>query len=700
MKLRLKLILAFFFLAVVPLASICIYSYWSSLTALRQAAERESQTLAEDMSSRLDSVSRDVNTRLGRLANLPFQPPQSAQRSQQLDTAIREQAQQFLSEMGEAAPFLESLQFTPADAPLPAIDSAQSAVSGTAASKGTQQSTLRASEGATRQNESLQRLNGIAAEISKLVKEREKLSSQQGQPPQQGRSPQGGQPPEGNQSAKAGPPPQTEQPRQGGQPPQGDQPPQGKQSPQGGQPNPGGPPSQGGQQPQAAWMGPNFLGRQFNTRIVENGQLVGTIQARVSSQQILRNVLVRTERKQGEIPFAIDADGNLHTPDPADVIKIETLPLPYPKNRETDAQSKKYEAQNWVIATRKDEPSGVIFGIARPIGSSLANLRLTAARNLGYGLLFVGLAIIGIIPLSRRMTRALSVLTNGVERLASGDRSARVQVQSKDEFGALAAAFNHMAEQLDETEKKLLEQERIRKEIELCREIQHAFLPKDTFRFDGIKTRGISIPAREVGGDFFNYFLLDGDRLALMIGDVSGKGLPAALLMANFQATVKAMLPLESDLGKLAVDLDKEIESSTPSELFLTLFIAILDLKTRTLRYVNAGHNPQLLLRSNGSFLRLESTGRPLGLIQGGGYEEVRLTLENGDCIFLYTDGLVDAENEGGQEFGMQNLERLLVEKAARGFEDSLEFVQNAVEHHRGAHEPDDDATMMLLHVS
>lgn len=185
-----------------------------------------------------------------------------------------------------------------------------------------------------------------------------------------------------------------------------------------------------------------------------------------------------------------------------------------------------------------------------------------------------------------------------------------------------------------------------------------------------------------------------------MIGDVSGKGLPAALLMANFQATVKAMLPLESDLGKLAVDLDREIESSTPPEQFLTLFIAILDLKTRTLRYVNAGHNPQLLLRRDGSLLRLESTGRPLGLLQGGGYAEVRLTLEKGDCVFLYTDGLVEAENEGGQEFGMQNLEKLLTENEARSFENSLEYVQNAVQHHRGNLEPGDDATMMLVHVS
>jgi sigma-B regulation protein RsbU (phosphoserine phosphatase) len=185
-----------------------------------------------------------------------------------------------------------------------------------------------------------------------------------------------------------------------------------------------------------------------------------------------------------------------------------------------------------------------------------------------------------------------------------------------------------------------------------------------------------------------------------MIGDVSGKGLPAALLMANFQAAVKAMLPLETDLSKLAVDLDREIESSTPPEQFLTLFIATLDLKSKILRYVSAGHNPQLLFRKDGSVLRLESTGRPLGLLQGGGYEEVRFTLGKGDCMFLYTDGLVEAENEGGQEFGMQSLERILTESATRDFEDSLEFVQKAVQLHRGAVEPGDDATMMLVHVS
>ena len=308
MKLRPKLILAFLLLAVIPLASICLYSYWSSLKALKNAAERESQTLTEDMSSRLDSVSRDVNTRLERLASFPFMPPPPDQRNQQLDEAIEKQAEEFLSEMGEVAPYLESMQFTPAGTSPSAKGPVPSASQGALAAKPAPGLDSTAGEGAVKQNE-FKRLSGIASEISRLVQERKKTSPQQDRWPQQKLLPGVGQRFEG------------EPPRQENEPLQGEQ------------------PRQGGQTPQVNFSGPNMLGRQFNTRIVEDGRFVGTFQARVSSQQILRNVLMRTERKQGEIPFAIDASGTLHTPDPADRAKLEGLPLPYPDKREAAAEA-------------------------------------------------------------------------------------------------------------------------------------------------------------------------------------------------------------------------------------------------------------------------------------------------------------------------------------------------------------------------
>jgi sigma-B regulation protein RsbU (phosphoserine phosphatase) len=142
-----------------------------------------------------------------------------------------------------------------------------------------------------------------------------------------------------------------------------------------------------------------------------------------------------------------------------------------------------------------------------------------------------------------------------------------------------------------------------------------------------------------VGGDFFNYFELPGGNLALLVGDVSGKGVAAALLMASLQATLSARLPLATSLSDMAEQLDDEIARSTPPELFLTLFVAVLNSQERTLRYVNAGHNTQYVLLGDGRLHRLESTGRPLGLLPGGGYVEQSITLDVGDSIFLYTDG-------------------------------------------------------------
>jgi len=289
-------------------------------------------------------------------------------------------------------------------------------------------------------------------------------------------------------------------------------------------------------------------------------------------------------------------------------------------------------------------------------------------------------------------------LTKEAENLAHGDLTARVQVTSKDEFGKLAQAFNRMAADLSENQKHLVEQERMHKELEMCRKIQEELLPRQPLRFGAVEVKGVSISAREVGGDFFNYFLMPGGTMALLIGDVSGKGLPAALLMANLQATIQARLPLELDLVKLAEQLDVEIAVNN-SEAYLTLFVAVLDLQSLRLRYVNAGHNSQFLLHSDGSVEQLQSTGRPIGLLAGGGFQEKSVLLKNEDSLFFYTDGLVEAVNEAGEEFGMERLEALLVEERARRLEGMLANVEKEIGKYREGIEAADDATMMLLKI-
>jgi serine phosphatase RsbU (regulator of sigma subunit) len=610
MKLRAKLVLSFLGLAVVPLAAITLYSYHTSLRALRAAAEEESSAMAADMGSRMDSVSRDLNRQIMQFAAFDFR------RIMAMDEKDRKAELEALkarvkSQMGESAAFLKSLQFTPADwnfapPPLPMPPPPLPGKSRPASDYGPREIVIN--------------LSG-EAELQK----------------------------------QAVPEP-------------------GRKSP----------------------LPPFFMDR-FKPEVRSGKHRVGKVSAEISSQRLLQHVLMRTQPRQGEIPFAIDKDGKLYATNPNDLKKIQSLPLPKTDSK-SGAPHQAATSNNWVLVTRKDAHSGLSFGIARPIGDRLGDLRRTTVRNMGYGAGLVALAVIGMLPLSGRMTRNLSALTAGAEKLAHGDLSTRVQVRSRDEFGRLAQTFNRMAHELSENQKQLVEQERLRKELEMCRRIQEELLPRQPLRTGAIEVKGVSIPAREVGGDFFNYFSLPGGSMAMLIGDVSGKGLPAALLMANLQDTIQARLPRELDLTKLIRQLDDEIAGNN-AHAYLTLFLAVLDPQSLQLRYVNAGHNAQFLLHADGSVEQLPSTGRPVGLLAGGDFQEKTVLLKNEDSLFFYTDGLVEAANSAGEEFGMERLQALLVKERTSGFDGMLADVEKAVREYRGAMEAEDDATLMLLKI-
>jgi len=411
------------------------------------------------------------------------------------------------------------------------------------------------------------------------------------------------------------------------------------------------------------------------------------------TRQLLVTILSAADRRQGAIPFAFDSTHQVLTPNAADVARLQGLGfVPRPPGVAADP-----DASNWVVVLRPDPASGLTVGVARPVREGLREIRRTAVRNLAFGIGLVGVALVGIVPLSGRMTRHLRTLTEGAERLAAGDLEVRVPVPHGAEFGRLAETFNRMARDLKSHQERLIRQERLHKELEISRRIQEELLPREPLVFPFAEVSGVSVPAREVGGDFFNYFGLDGNEAALLVGDVSGKGVPAALLMANLQATLRARLPLERDLARLAEALDWELERKTPDAAYLTLFIAVLEARGR-LRYVNAGHNTQFMLRAGG-LERLESTGRPLGLLPGGGYEQRCLPVQEGDFLFLFTDGLVEAENAAGESFGYDRLQRLLVEQKSRDLAGLLARVEQAVREHRGSTEAADDATMLILRM-
>jgi sigma-B regulation protein RsbU (phosphoserine phosphatase) len=406
---------------------------------------------------------------------------------------------------------------------------------------------------------------------------------------------------------------------------------------------------------------------------------------------LLRAILSGAERRQGAIPFARDADGKVYAPDPADEAVLEGL------GQVPGRVVTRRDAGEWVVAERPDPETGIVIAVARPVGPALQEMRRTAANNLALGLGLALLALLGILPLSRRMTRHLASLTEGARRLAAGDLEVRVPVPRGREFRQLAETFNLLARDLRRNQERLLEQERLRKELEIGRRIQEELLPRGPLLGPFAQVGGVSIPAREVGGDFFNYFPLREDEVAILVGDVSGKGVGAALLMASLQATIRARLGAERDLSRLVDALDREMGSEEPLAPYYTLFLGVLEGRTGRLRYVNAGHNTQFVLRRDGLADQLSSTGRPPGLYPGGGYEERAVELRDGDALFLFTDGLVETEDETGEPFGMTRLEALLKIHRQGELPALMGQVDAAVRAHRGPQDAADDATMVAL---
>ena len=441
----------------------------------------------------------------------------------------------------------------------------------------------------------------------------------------------------------------------------------------------------------------SLVGTKIDVKLERDGKVVRQVNAELNLPNVLAMVFSTTRGDGGEVPFAVAKDGHIYARSDADLSKVEALGSVATPQGPASAR-----LDDYIVVTMPDPSgSGLKLGIARPVGDSLAVLRRTAARNVGLGLLFIAVALVGIAPLSSRLTRDLSMLNEGVRRIAQGDYRARVPVKGKgtDEIGQLATAFNQMAADVEEHQRDAVEQERIKRELELGRQIQNEMLPHAPLRLGMTEIKGVSVPAREVGGDFFNYFQLSNGQLAMLVGDVSGKGVGAALLMANIQASLRTRLALGQDLSAIAEEIDQDIEDNSPGPVYATLFVGILDPATKQLRYVNAGHHPQFVLRTSGGLERMESTGLPVGLFAGRGYKQKQMQLGAGDLIFFYTDGCVEAESESGEMFGAERLEAVLQSAAVGGTDEVLHRVESAVNGFRGRREPFDDATMMAVKV-
>ena len=279
------------------------------------------------------------------------------------------------------------------------------------------------------------------------------------------------------------------------------------------------------------------------------------------------------------------------------------------------------------------------------------------------------------------------------------DSRRRAGLFTEDHLRLLAHLANVAAVKIENV--RLFEQQvqaqKVEAELARASEIQKLLLPAQSPPIPGYLLHGSSEPARVVGGDLFDYIDLPGGRWVLALGDVAGKGYPAALLMTAFQATLRALAELDLPPAETIDRLNRLLFRRFPDNRFVTFFYGVLDPAANTLTYVNAGHCPPYLLKSNGQSEELGVTGGPLGMFEKGDFEAKVVDIESGSLFVCYSDGVTEVSNPEGELFGEDNLLALIKTLKGATPSDIIEKITSVIAVHHQNAPPDDDITLVVL---
>ncbi len=245
--------------------------------------------------------------------------------------------------------------------------------------------------------------------------------------------------------------------------------------------------------------------------------------------------------------------------------------------------------------------------------------------------------------------------------------------------------------------KETLEKQRMEDDLRIAKNMQQRLLPSTIEQPEGYEIKGINIPSREVGGDYYDVIQIDKHSYGIVIADVSGKGAGAALLMSNLQAGLRALVGGDLGLAAIISRLNRLIYDNTDLEKYITFFYGILNTKTHTFTFCNAGHNPPYLINAKGSIQELKTGGIVLGMMQDAAYETETIELHKEDTIVMYTDGITEAMNAQEDEFGELRLQEIIKENKKESAEHIIEVISSDVKNYTGNTLQSDDITMVVV---
>jgi phosphoserine phosphatase RsbU/P len=367
--------------------------------------------------------------------------------------------------------------------------------------------------------------------------------------------------------------------------------------------------------------------------------------------------------------------------------------LPWPSQSSSGAED--------VYLPVLSRPSLLLAGVTSGrMGAMAVSMLITVGC---FYLFLEALAVFSGLKLGRTITQSVDNLYQGTLQVGQGDFSHQIPVQGKHQLSELAGSFNTMTAKIRQLIGEVKKKEKLEAEMEIGREVQWGLFPKSAPELKTLGMTAVCIPGRIVSGDYYDYLRLDDRWTAIALGDVSGKGVSAALVMASLQSALHAQLKFSGacsqpgfSTAKLMAQISQQLYENTPAEKYATFFCSVYDDETGLLRYTNAGHLNPILVR-DGKTIPLEGGGMVAGLVPDVSYEEEEVQLQPGDLIAIFTDGISEAMDAKQQEFGATRLAELLRTQNGKSLDDIVKAVTTTVE--KWIYDPEgrDDLTLMLL---
>lgn len=376
---------------------------------------------------------------------------------------------------------------------------------------------------------------------------------------------------------------------------------------------------------------------------------------------------------------------------------------------------------DWETGRRAELRAGIRMNV-RETYNRIAAAEGGAGQYFGQGLLLMlvvigmlflvieALALVAGLALARSITGSVHELFAGTERVRQGDFTNKIAIRARDQLGELAESFNSMTASIEDLLREQAEKRRLEEELRIAHEIQMSLLPQGPLGMPGVSVTALCVPAREVGGDYYDFLPLGEDRVGVLIADVSGKGTSAALYMAELKGLILSLSRIHTSPRDLLITANRIIAEHLDARSFITITYAVLDLRRRTFTYARAGHTPLIYLPASGSsqpaMRVLVPDGMVLGLQIDDGemFERVlceeTMPIHEGDLFLLFTDGITEAMNASDDCFGDLRLGRIIEEHGHLPSDELRERVLREIAAFVGDAPQHDDMTMILLRIS